>query len=69
MQMSARNQLKGIIQSIKTDGIMAEIVVKLPDGQELVSVITRTSAEGLNLKQGDSILAVIKSTEVMLGRA
>lgn len=69
MQMSARNQLKGTIQSIKSDEIMAEIVVKLPDGQELVSVITRTSAEGLDLKQGDSILAVIKSTEVMLGRA
>lgn len=69
MQMSARNQLKGTIQSIKSDDIMAEIVIKLPDGQELVSVITRTSAEGLNLKQGDSILAVIKSTEVMLGRA
>lgn len=68
MQMSARNQLRGIIQSIKSDEIMAEVVVRLSDGQELVSVITRTSAEGLNLKQGDSILAVIKSTEVMLGR-
>jgi molybdopterin-binding protein len=68
MEISARNQLKGVIQSIKLGSVMAEIIVTLSDGQELVSAITRTSAEALKLKQGDHILAVIKSTEVMLGR-
>jgi len=46
---------------------MAEVVVELADGQEIVSAITRTSAESLNLKQGDDVVAIIKSTEVMIG--
>jgi molybdopterin-binding protein len=68
MEISARNQLKGVVQSIKLGNVMAEIIVTLADGQELVSAITRTAAETLKLKQGDHILAVIKSTEVMVGR-
>ena len=47
---------------------MAEVVVELPDGQEIVSAITRTSAESLNLKAGDAVVAIIKSTEVMIGK-
>jgi molybdopterin-binding protein len=69
IQISARNQLKGTIQAVKLGDVMAEIIITLADGQELVSAITRTSAEALKLKQGDSILAIIKSTEVILGRA
>jgi molybdopterin-binding protein len=69
MQISARNQLKGTVQAVKLGDVMAEIIITLADGQELVSAITRTSAETLKLKQGDRVLAIIKSTEVMLGRA
>jgi len=47
--------------------VMAEVVVELSDGQEIVSAITRTSAESLNLKEGDTVVAIIKSTEVMIG--
>ena len=47
---------------------MAEVVVALPDGQQIVSAITRTSAEGLGLKAGDDIVAIIKSTEVVIGK-
>jgi molybdopterin-binding protein len=47
---------------------MAEVIVTLPDGQEIVSAITRTSAESLNLKAGDAVVAIIKSTEVMIGK-
>ena len=65
MALSARNQLKGTIKSIATDKIMAEVVVTLGDGQELVSVIT-SSVQRLNLQVGQAILVVIKSTEVML---
>ena len=67
IRLSARNQLRGTVKSIKLGEVMAEIIVELPDGQQLVSAITRTSAESLGLKQGDSVLAVIKSTEVMIG--
>lgn len=67
MELSARNQLKGTIKSIKTGGLMAEIVVNV-GGQELVSVITANSARRLRLKKGDKVAAVIKSTEVMIAK-
>lgn len=66
MTLSARNQLTGTIQSVKTDQIMAEIVVTLEGGQELVSVITTSSVQRLGLEVGKSVTVVIKSTEVML---
>lgn len=68
LQFSARNQLNAKVKSVKLGSVMAEVVVELPDGQEIVSAITRTSAESLNLQQGDSVLAVIKSTGVMIGK-
>ena len=63
---SARNQLQAKVKSVKLGAVMAEVVVELADGQEIVSAITRTSAESLNLKEGDAIVAIIKSTDVMI---
>jgi len=68
MHMSARNQLKGTIKSVKQGNVMAEIIVALPDGQEIVSAITRSSAETLHLQAGDQVVAIVKSTEVMIGK-
>lgn len=68
MQISARNQLKGKVKSLKMDTIMAEVTVELPDGQQIASVITRNSADGLHLQEGDNVTVIIKSTEVMLGK-
>ncbi len=68
MKMSARNQLRGKVKSVKQGSVMAEVVVELPDGQEIVSAITLSSAEALNLKTGDDVIAIIKSTEVMIGK-
>jgi molybdopterin-binding protein len=66
--LSARNQFKGTVQSVKLGGIMAEIVVSA-GGLEFVSAITRrTSAEQLNLKVGDTVTAIIKSTEVIIDK-
>jgi molybdopterin-binding protein len=65
MALSARNQLPGIVESVETDTIMAHVVVKVGDNQ-IESVITRTSAEELGLKKGDSVKVVVKSTEVMI---
>jgi molybdopterin-binding protein len=67
MELSARNQLRGTVSEIKTDGLMAEVTVEL-GGQEIVSVITRASVERMGLRQGDAVTVVIKSTEVMLGK-
>ena len=66
LRFSARNQLNAKVKSVKLGAVMAEVTVELADGQEIVSAITRTSAESLNLKQGDSVVAIIKSTDVMI---
>lgn len=66
MTLSARNQLVGTVKSIKADGIMAEIVVTLEGGQEIVSVITASSVQRLSLTEDSRVTVVIKSTEVML---
>jgi molybdopterin-binding protein len=68
LDLSARNQLRGTIVSVAIEGVMAEVVVRIGE-QELVSVITRGSAERLRLAPGDEVIAVIKSTEIMIGRA
>lgn len=65
--LSARNQLKGTVKSVKLGNVMAEVVVEA-GGMEIVSAITRTSAESLGLKEGDVVTAVIKSTEVMIDK-
>ena len=67
MQISARNKLQGTVTSLKLGGVMAEVVVRVGE-HEIVSVVTRTSAEELGLKEGDEVTAIIKSTEVMLAR-
>ena len=67
IDLSARNQLRGRIVARTVEGVMAEVTVSLGD-QELVSVITRGSAERLGLRLGDAVLAVVKSTEVMIGK-
>jgi molybdopterin-binding protein len=64
--ISARNRLRGRVASLKLDGLMAEVVVTIGE-QEVVSVITRSSAERLGLEVGCEVFAVIKATEVMLG--
>lgn len=67
MQISARNKLEGTVTSIKLGGVMAEVVVQVGENL-IVSVVTRTSAEELGLAEGDTVTAIIKSTEVMLAR-
>jgi molybdopterin-binding protein len=66
MKISARNQLKGKVKAVKPGAVMAEVIVELPDGQEVVSVITLGSAQELNLQAGDAVVAIIKSTDVMI---
>ena len=68
MQISARNVLTGVVREITGDGVLCEVVLDLGNGQEIVSVITRSSAERLGLKPGVSATALIKSTEVLLAR-
>ncbi len=68
MEISARNQLKGTITGITLGGVMAEVVVGIGGGNQIVSAITRGAVESLGLREGLAVTAIIKSTEVMLGK-
>jgi molybdopterin-binding protein len=65
--ISARNQLQATVKSVKLGTVMAEIVAQVGE-MELVSVITRSSAEAMNLEAGDRVHVVIKATEVMVAK-
>jgi len=67
MPISARNQLQGKIEAIQNGEILSHIVVRVGDNL-IESVITRTSADAMKLKMGDTVRAVIKSTEVMIAK-
>ena len=67
MSISARNHLRGKITDLKLGDVMAHITIKV--GQNIIeSVITRQSAEEMNLKKGDTVTAVVKATEVMVSK-
>jgi molybdopterin-binding protein len=65
--LSARNQFKGTIKSIKLGNVMAEVVVAVGE-LDFVAAITRGSVEGMNLKVGDEVYAVVKATEMMVAK-
>jgi molybdopterin-binding protein len=67
MQLSARNQLKGKVKTVTLGAIMAEVVIDI-GGQDMVSEISKGSAERLALKTGDAVTVIVKATEVMIGK-
>jgi len=68
MRVSARNKLPGVVQDIKTDGLMAKVSVRIGDNH-LVALITAEAATEMGLKVGDEVTALIKSTSVLLAKA
>jgi molybdopterin-binding protein len=67
MELSARNQLKGTVKRVAADGVMAEVVVDI-GGPEIVSTITKASADRLKLKAGDAVVVVVKASDVIVGK-
>lgn len=67
MKISARNQLKGKVKAVRPGAVNTEVVVELAGGQEIVSVITKESAEKLGLVVGKEIYAIVKASSVILG--
>jgi molybdopterin-binding protein len=65
--LSGRNQLRGVVEEVRGDGLLAQVRLRIGD-QRLTAVITRDALVELKLKRGDEALAIIKSTEVMIGR-
>ena len=66
MSLSARNRLSGTVQSVETDGLMAEVEIELDADQVVTAVITAGSVESLGVEEGTELDAVIKATEVMV---
>jgi molybdate transport system regulatory protein len=68
MRLSARNQLPGVVTRVDHGVVMSTVVIRLTGGEEVVAAITKDSADGLDLKEGDVVQAVIKATEVMVAK-
>ncbi|MFI5378877.1 MAG: molybdopterin-binding protein [Tepidisphaerales bacterium] len=66
MPISARNQFRGKVVSIKNGGVMSEVVIDIGGGHEIVSLISVSSAKRLKLKKGAPAVAIIKATEVLV---
>jgi molybdopterin-binding protein len=67
VSISGRNQLRGIVEEVRADGLLAQVRLRIGD-QRLTAVITRDAVDELKLKRGEDALAIIKSTEVMIAK-
>lgn len=65
--LSARNQFKGLVESIEHGDLMTEVVVKV-GRTKVVSLISRRAAHDLNLRVGDEVTAIVKATNVIIGK-
>jgi len=67
MQISARNVLKGKVKKVTPGAVNSEIIIEVAGGVEMVSIITKSSAERLGLKPGKDVYAIVKASSVMVG--
>ncbi len=68
MKLSARNQLAGKIVGVEKGAVMANVKIEVTEPGVITAVITKESAEKLGLSEGDDVAAIIKSTEVIIGK-
>ncbi|MBI3314870.1 MAG: TOBE domain-containing protein [Candidatus Omnitrophica bacterium] len=65
--LSGRNQLRGVVDEVRTEGLLAQVRLRIGD-QMLTAVITRDAVDELRLKRGDTAMAIVKATEVMIAK-
>jgi len=68
MKLSARNQLSGEVESVDEGMITAKVRIKIKEPAVITAVITMDSIKDLEIKRGDKVQAIIKSTEVLIGK-
>ena len=68
MKLSARNQLEGKITNVEKGAVMANVKIEITEPGVITAVITKESVEKLGLSEGDDVSAIIKSTEVIIGK-
>ena len=66
MNISARNNFKGKVKQVSIGAVNTEVIIELTNGLEVVSIITKESAERLNLAVGKAVYVVIKASDVMV---
>ena len=66
MKLSARNILKGKVVKVVKGAVNSEVIIELPGGEKLVSIITNASVTALGLKKGKDAYAVIKASNIMM---
>ena len=66
MKISARNSLKGTVKNVVTGAVNTEVTLEIAPGVEIVSVITKSSAETLGIAEGKEAYAVVKATDVIV---
>ena len=66
MKLSARNVLKGKVLKVTKGAVNSEVLLELPGGVQIVSIITNSSVESLGLETGKDAYAVIKASNVMV---
>lgn len=68
MKISARNKLKGKVENVELGVVTASIKIKIESPGEITATITKEAVEELGLKKDDEVVAIIKSSEVMIGK-
>lgn len=64
---SARNRLAGKVTGVRLGNVMAQVEIRVGEN-DIVAAITRDAAVDLDLKEGDEVIAIIKATEVIVGK-
>ena len=67
VSLSGRNRLRGVVEEVRREGLLAQVRLRIGD-QTLTAVITRDAIDEVRLKRGDDATAIVKATEVMIGR-
>lgn len=68
LKISARNRIKGKVKSVEKDGVVAKVKIDVDGPVTITSVVTSEAASFLKLEEGDEVEAIIKATEVMVGK-
>ena len=68
MKLSARNHIKGTVKNVDEGAIMANVKIEIDAPDTITSVITKESIKDLDIKEGDKVVVIVKSTEVMIGK-
>jgi molybdopterin-binding protein len=68
MKISARNTLEGKVEGVELGAIMANVKIKIESPDVITAIITKEAVKELDIKDGDDVIAIIKSTEVMVAK-